>query len=405
MLECLLNLPEVTVDKPFVLNFAQIAEKQKQDVELMALITSEPRRFKWMAMSDSTSVIVDAKDDHDYRICIPEDLLDPIVAWYHQTLVHLGASRLYDTINTHLTNSSLRAQCEAITQTCDACQRYKTPGRGYGKMPPREALLCPWREIACDLIGPWTIEVMGQKLRFRALTIIDTVTNWPEIILIYSKHSSHVGLQLENAWLSRYPRPSRIIYDQGTEFTGWAFQRLINRHGIHGVPTTVKNPQANAICERMHQSITNSLRALLHTNPPQNVESAHLLMDTALQTAAYATRVATHGTLKISPGAMIFQRDMILDIPIVADLELLRQRRQAAIDTNLIRANRRRISHDYQVGDLVLILAYKPDKLQPRVAAGPFPITIVHSNGTVTIQRSPLVSDRINIRRIRPYRQ
>lgn len=272
-------------------------------------------------------------------------------------------------------------------------------------MPPREALLCPWREIACDLIGPWTIEVMGQKLRFRALTIIDTVTNWPEIISIYSKHSSHVGLQLENAWLSRYPRPSRIIYDQGTEFTGWAFQRLINRHGIHGVPTTVKNPQANAICERMHQSITNSLRALLHTNPPQNVESAHLLMDTALQTAAYATRVATHGTLKISPGAMIFQRDMILDIPVVADLELLRQRRQAAIDTNLIRANRRRISHDYQVGDLVLILAYKPDKLQPRVAAGPFPITIVHSNGTVTIQRSPLVSDRINIRRIRPYRQ
>jgi transposase InsO family protein len=397
MLECLLNLPEVTVDKPFVLNFAQIAEKQKQDVELMALITSEPRRFKWMAMSDSTSVIVDAKDNNDYRICIPEDLLDPIVAWYHQTLVHLGASRLHDTINTHLTNPGLRAQCEAITQTCDACQRYKNPGRGYGKMPPREASLCPWREIACDLIGPWTIEVMGQKLRFRALTIIDTVTNWPEIISIYSKHSSHVGLQLENAWLSRYPRPSRIIYDQGTEFTGWAFQRLINRHGIHGVPTTVKNPQANAICERMHQSITNSLRALLHTNPPQNVESAHLLMDTALQTAAYATRVATHGTLKISPGAMIFQRDMILDIPIIADLELLRQRRQAAIDTNLIRANRRRISHDYQVGDMVLILAYKPDKLQPRVAAGPFPITIVHSNGTVTIQRSPLVSDRINI--------
>jgi transposase InsO family protein len=248
------------------------------------------------------------------------------------------------------------------------------------------------------------MDVMGQKLIFRALTIIDTVTNWTEIIPIYSKRSAHVGLQLENAWLSRYPRPVRIVFDQGTEFKGWAFQNLITRHGIHAVPSTVKNPQSNAICERMHQSITNSLRALLHTNPPQNVDSAHLMMDTALQTAAYATRVAIHGTMKTSPGALIFGRDMVLDIPVIADLELLRQRRQVAIDTNLIRANRRRISHDYAVGDQVLIIAYKPNKLQPRADAGPFPITIVHTNGTVTIQRSPLVTDRINIRRLKPYR-
>jgi transposase InsO family protein len=98
-----------------------------------------------------------------------------------------------------------------------------------------------------------------------------------------------VGLQLENAWLSWYPRPARIVFDQGTEFTGWAFQNLIIQHGIHPMPSSIKNPQSNAICERMHQSISNSLRALLHTNPPQNADSAHLMMNTALQTAAYAT--------------------------------------------------------------------------------------------------------------------
>ena len=100
----------------------------------------------------------------------------------------------------------------------------------------------------------------------------------------------------------------------------------------------------------------------------------------------------------------VHQRDMILDIPLVADLELIRQNRQALIDEQLIRANRRRISHDYQPNDEVLILAYKPDKLAPH-AIGPFRITAVHTNGTVTIQRNAAVTERINIRRIRPYRR
>ena len=142
----------------------------------------------------------------------------------------------------------------------------------------------------------------------------------------------------------------------------------------------------------------------MHAHPPANIAEASLIMDTALQTAAYAARAAIHGSLKISPGALVFQRDMILDIPLIADLELIRQQRQALIDEQLIRANRRRISHDYQPNDEVLILSYKPDKLEPR-AIGPFRIVTVHTNGTVTIQRNQAVTERINIRRIRPYRR
>jgi hypothetical protein len=50
MLKCLLNLPEVTAKKQFVMNSAHIAAKQKEDIEPMTLITSKPARFKWMAM-------------------------------------------------------------------------------------------------------------------------------------------------------------------------------------------------------------------------------------------------------------------------------------------------------------------------------------------------------------------
>ena len=102
----------------------------------------------------------------------------------------------------------------------------------------------------------------------------------------------------------------------------------------------MKNPQANAICERLHQTVTNVLRLLLHMHPPQNVDEAALLVDTALQTTVYSARTAIHSTLKISPGVLAFHRDMLLNIPIIADLQLLRNKRQALIDQQLMCANR-----------------------------------------------------------------
>ena len=144
------------------------------------------------------------------------------------------------------------------------------------------------------------------------------------------------------------------------------------------------------------------MRPLIHSHPPQDVNDVALIIDTAPSTAACSARAAIHSTMKISPGALIFHRDMILDIPIIADLQLLQQQRQALIDKNLMRANRKHISHDYQPGNEVLLLTYKPNKLEPQ-ATGPFTIHTVHTNGTVTVNLNPYVRERFNIRRLRPY--
>ena len=92
---------------------------------------------------------------------------------------------------------------------------------------------------------------------------------------------------------------------------------------------------------------------------------------------------------------------MVLDIPFIADLHAMQEHRQQIIDQRLIEANRKRFSYDYQVGDQVYKLIYKPHKLQPR-AEGPYTIQSVHHNGTVTIQLDDYVTERLSIRRIRP---
>jgi hypothetical protein len=110
------------------------------------------------------------------------------------------------------------------------------------------------------------------------------------------------------------------IHDNGGKFIGADFQCLLEINGIKDVLTTMKNLQSNAICKRMHQTAGNILRTLELTHPPQHLQEAHMLVDSALAITMHTTRIAMHSMLRVSPGAFVFQRDTILDIPIIANL-------------------------------------------------------------------------------------
>jgi transposase InsO family protein len=51
------------------------------------------------------------------------------------------------------------------------------------------------------------------------------------------------------------------IHDNGSEFVGIEFQEMLQSYGIKSGPTTVRNPQSNAIIERSHQVIANCKHA------------------------------------------------------------------------------------------------------------------------------------------------
>ena len=58
-----------------------------------------------------------------------------------------------------------------------------------------------------------------------------------------------------------------------------------------------RNPQSNAVCERMHQTVENFLRTLLHGNPLQNIANAEQYVDEALSIAMHTMRAGVHTTL------------------------------------------------------------------------------------------------------------
>jgi hypothetical protein len=72
----------------------------------------------------------------------------------------------------------------------------------------------------------------------------------------------------------------------------------------------------------MHQAVGYSLRVLRQWKPPNHLDDAHLLIDTALANAMYATRAMFHSGLMTTPRALSFSRDMVMNIPLIADLIL-----------------------------------------------------------------------------------
>jgi hypothetical protein len=159
---------------------------------------------------------------------------------------------------------------------------------------------------------------------------------------------------------------------------------MLEQYDIQRRPTTVKNPQANVICECMHQAVGNSLSVLKQWTPPNHLDDAHLLVDTALANAMYAMHATFHSGLMTTPGALSFGCDMVMNIPFIADLTLICDNCQRLIDESAICSIVCCHSYDYQPGQEVLKLVYKPDKLKPQVhceivLSGFYPYKVFHS--------------------------
>lgn len=127
------------------------------------------------------------------------------------------------------------------------------------------------------------------------------------------------------------------------------------------------------------------------------------ILDAALSTVMPALRSNISTALNGSPGALTFNRDMFVNIPLIADWHLITTNREQFVNESLRRSNAKRRRYDYTPGMRVLKKLHKPTKLGNRTS-GPYNITQVHVNGTVTILLRPGVTERINIRRVIPYR-
>ena len=360
---------------------------------------------------------------YNNKIYVPQSLRRRTLNWYHFYLNHPGGERLAATLKQVCNWKGITNQSRQLARVCEICQKFKRRTTRYGHLPPKIiAELKPWDTVHIDLIGPYSVYVKQHKpggtiddvdLHLTCMTFIDPATGWFEICEVpyfdieevkignkkyISKTSARISQLFNNTWLSRYPRPRKVIFDNGSEFKR-DFVPLLKDFDIKPVCTTIENPQANGPVERVHQVIHNmivtkdiSTRVFDYIDPWTEI----------LSSVAWAIRASHHSTFDATPAQLVFGRDMIFNLATVVDWRVVSARKQTQVDRDNLRENAKRISYDYAVGDRVFVKNKGVQRKLDPIKHGPYTITEVHTNGTVRIQRQNF-TERINIRRLEPF--
>ncbi len=115
----------------------------------------------------------------------------------------------------------------------------------------------PCEALCVDLVGPYTLKGKdGSSIDFMALTMINPASSWYEIVelptiyrLITKKENGKERTIKEEI----FDESSDLIAQLVNKIWLCRYLPLCNSYGIKRKPTTIKNPQVNAICERVHQ--------------------------------------------------------------------------------------------------------------------------------------------------------
>ena len=137
----------------------------------------------------------------------------------------------------------LVTKADLFDKTCKICQQFKKRKTLYGHLPPKNiAELKPWYSVHVDLIGTYCNyirrqqpggDIIWKNVSLTCMMMIDPAKGWFEIVEIttfeleevtsgndeYIDESSTRVIQLfKNTWLRRYPRPHKVVFDNGSDF-------------------------------------------------------------------------------------------------------------------------------------------------------------------------------------------
>ena len=377
---------------------------QQKDKYLLTKLQQDPQyKIETRKFSDQSYDLITKHG----KICVPTKLQRKTAQWYHEHLCHPGETRMELTLRQHYDWKGLITTVKQVGRACTTCQRRKKGKKiKYSKIPPKDPEVIPWHTLCIDLVGPYSFgdKEKGTFVSLHCLTMIDPATGWFEIVEISTKRADYIANYLEINWLSRYPRPTEIIMDRGREFAAEVTAELRDDYGITKKLITTRNPQANAIVERVHQTVHNMIRTCDITD--NRDLDPDFGFDGILAAVRAAVNRTVHSTFRATPTQLVFGRDALLNVSFEADWHYIKERKQKRILQNNKRENQSRIDYTYSIGDRVMVKNDPNRKHGEDEYIGPFTVVQVNDNGTLRLRKTAnnggAVEQTWNVRNITP---
>lgn len=245
-----------------------------------------------------------------HRVAVPVSLRQSLINKTHCSstgAAHRGFKTTYEWVRDHYYWPGLKADVKAITSSCVACQRRKSPKLGQlGLMIPTRVDTA-WERIAIDLVGPITKTAKGNS---HILSVIDMFTKYAIAIPLKDQKAETIADALFKLVFTKFGLPKEILSDEGTNLKGHVVQKLCDKFGVKRLFSSAHHPQANGQVERFNQIIGDTLA--LTYNERKNDWDEHL------DAVTFAYNMTVQDSIGLTPQELLFVRKPIT--PLQLDL-------------------------------------------------------------------------------------
>uniref|UniRef100_A0A0A9Z8Q1 RNA-directed DNA polymerase n=2 Tax=Lygus hesperus TaxID=30085 RepID=A0A0A9Z8Q1_LYGHE len=342
----------------------------------------------------------------DWKLVVPWKLRSQVLTECHDEPQsgHLGIAKTHWRVGRLYYWPGMYQDIVRFVRRCDVCQRVKpsnTTPRGF--MFPRY-LTTPWHTVSADIMGPFPRSSTGNKY---LLVFEDIFTKWVELVPIRNTSSAVILNKFRSVILNRFGTPSILITDNASNFVSSSVQSLAKSCNIEHRKTPLYHCQANPT-ERANRNIRQLIRSYID-------QSKHTQWDAYIGEFQFALNSVVHHSTKYSPAFLNFGRELIpyhslrsslplqqsQPVQVNSDEWALRMKKlqelSHLVEKNLLQASRqqshrynlRRRPSSFQVGDLVLRMAFNLSSAENKSSAqlchkfnGPFTVAQVSPGGT-----------------------
>eukprot|EP00957_Ditylum_brightwellii_P030792 2333278-Ditylum_brightwellii.AAC.1 len=164
----------------------------------------------------------------------------------------------------------------------------------------------------------------------------------PHTVMCHYDRSSNI---LKQPGSTRYSYSTQVVLNRGTEFIAEFTEMIASDYGVKKKPNTARNPQANSIIERTHQTIGNTIGLFEVHDTSIDEKDPWTEIISAVR---FAPRDMVHTIMQATPMQLVFGKDAILNVKHQANWKYINERKEKLIKKKNEQENKKRNLCHYQ---------------------------------------------------------
>lgn len=237
----------------------------------------------------------------EWKLLVPKSQKVHIIRTFHDppTSSHFGFFKTISKIQEMYYWPKMRRDVLHYIRSCKVCGAQKSSSKArMGLMGSEKKVNFPFQILAVDLVGPLPRSTHGYT---HLLVVGDWFSKYTLLYPLRKATASNIITFIENEVFLVYGVPQFIICDNGTQFVGKDFKKLVEKYEVQKIwLNALYHPQCNFV-ERSNQTIGRAIRCYIK-------ENHHKEWDKHLPEIRYAINSACHEVTGFAPSFLNFGR-------------------------------------------------------------------------------------------------